>query len=312
MADAQPNESRASRAPQDANGASRAALEPLEASAPPMHPWVEAAFAAAQSDYGRVEQGIQEALEIADEISARFADAWCMWRVWSRQNWIDFAQSQASITKDRIEATSLRGLDELAEGLKASSAGIVLTSPHMGDYLHMCAKFLTRFPERRILVYRRRPPSEIDRAVLARFGELGLRVDLVVTGPDAAMRMNRSLKAGAIAVLMFDLPCIWGQTTPVSFLGRDAHFVAGPATLAMRTASHLVPVGAVQRHDGPQGFLGRISSTESHRSRSSVQAMTARLVEDLERMLVLAPDQWLHWNFLPEFRAGSTSPIEGD
>lgn len=273
-----------------------------------IHPWVAAGLEDARADRSIVERGILTALDVEAATASRFADAWCMWRVWSRQNWIDCADSPASVTRDRALALPLPGIEAVRARIHSTDSGTIVTSPHMGDYLHVLLKVMLGLSDRKILISRRRPPGELESAVLARLKELGLQCELVVTGPDAALRLARGLRKGGLALIMFDLPGGWGPTTSVPFLGENAGFVAGPATLALRTGAHLIPVGAIQERSGAKGFLGTIpGATAESGAPTSPTNLTATLAADLSRLVRMAPDQWLHWNFLPEFRAATTA-----
>jgi phosphatidylinositol dimannoside acyltransferase len=102
----------------------------------------------------------------------------------------------------------------------------------------------------------------------------------------------RVLRRHDIVILLVD----WGYRAdgiPVRFFGEWTTFPAGPATLAAKTGATIVALGVIRERPGHfRVMLGdRIAVTSSEPG--ELQRATQAVAADLERMIRLAPDQWI-------------------
>lgn len=120
-----------------------------------------------------------------------------------------------------------------------------------------------------------------------------------------AVGLVKRLKQSNTSLLTFiDLPKGFGERVKVQFLGRDAWFPRGPATLALLAKVPILPI--LNFTDGnknyinvfPQLYPAAYSKSSRH---GSAQEITQQLVSYLERAITLYPWQWRFFSALPSF-----------
>lgn len=212
-------------------------------------------------------------------------------------------RSFGSYARYWIESFRLPGLDGAdvdvnmwADGLEhidaalATGRGAILALPHLGGWDFAGAWLVRRGYPLAVVVETVEPPK-----LLAWFSalrsEIGLRV--IPLGPRAGAAVLAELRANRVVALLCDRD-IGGGGVDVEFFGEHTTLPAGPATVAMRAKSALLPA-AVYFEDG-LGHRGEVRpslAVERRGSlRSDVERLTQDLADELESLIRAAPEQW--------------------
>ncbi|MDB1088945.1 phosphatidylinositol mannoside acyltransferase [Streptomyces sp. ACA25] len=142
-------------------------------------------------------------------------------------------------SEERIRSgVQVTDIDRLTDGI-AAEHGVVLALPHMANYdlagAYLATGLRTPFTT---VAERLRPESLYDRFVAHREG-LGMEV-LPHAGGAAFGTLARRLRKGGLVALVADRD-MSASGVEVSFFGETARMPLGPAMLALRTGSVLLP-----------------------------------------------------------------------
>jgi lauroyl/myristoyl acyltransferase len=119
-----------------------------------------------------------------------------------------------------------------------------------------------------------------------------LGMSIVPLGPAAANASIKALNNGEILCLVADRD-LQGNGVPVEFFGEKTTLPAGPATLALRTGSPLLPTAVYWRDGSRWGHARPALDTERRgRLRDDVARVTQDLATEFEHLISAAPEQW--------------------
>ena len=161
----------------------------------------------------------------------------------------------------------------------SSGQGVVAVLGHFGNWDHGGAWVTQQGVGFTTVAERLRPESLYDRFVAYR-ESLGMEVLPLTGGPDVTHVLQERLRSGGLVGLLADRDL--GDTgLEVSLLGEPARLPAGPALLALRTDSVLLPV--VSFYDGEHTYLEFCPPlTSAHpRVRDAVKALTQQWADVL-------------------------------
>jgi KDO2-lipid IV(A) lauroyltransferase len=119
-------------------------------------------------------------------------------------------------------------------------------------------------------------------------------VNVVPLGPDAGAAVMAAIKANHVVCLMCDRD-LERNGVDVEFFGERTTLPAGPAALALRTGTPLLPttVYFTGRATGHLGFVRPPMVVERRDGfRADVQRITQDLAHELEGLIRQAPTQW--------------------
>ncbi len=187
-----------------------------------------------------------------------------------------------------------RGFDvEGFEHLRAARAagfGPIMVLPHLGGW-EWAAAWLGRVAGIPVtaVVEPLEPPdvAEWFRDLRCSYG-----INVVPLGPDALGSVVAAVKARHVVCLLADRD-LSDSGIEVSFFGATTTLPVGPALVARRTGSPLLPTAVY--FDGNRRICRirpPISVPTSGRLRSDLQAATQLLARELEELIEAAPDQW--------------------
>lgn len=203
--------------------------------------------------------------------------------------WVDSSRIPSLTDAEIDTGFSYEGFEHIENGFSAG-VGPILALPHLGGW-EWAGRWLNARPgyEVTVVVERQDPPELFDWMVDYREA-FGMHV--IPLGPDAAKSVIRALNANHVVCLLCDRD-IEGNGVEVDFFGETTTMPAGPATLALRTGAHIVPVGVYQL-DGRHHAVVRppVPAPREGRLRDDVQATTQRLAGDLEVLIRAKPEQW--------------------
>lgn len=168
--------------------------------------------------------------------------------------------------------------------------GPILALPHLGTW-EWAAFWVALVPKHKVtaIVEPLEPPEVFDWFVGLRES---LGMSIVPLGPAAANASIKALNNGEILCLVADRD-LQGNGVPVEFFGEKTTLPAGPATLALRTGSPLLPTAVYWRDGSRWGHARPALDTERRgRLRDDVARVTQDLATDFEHLISAAPEQW--------------------
>lgn len=240
-------------------------------------PWVARGFdAMADRAFGRGGRGVKQlranlarARPDLDEqgLSALTQDAMRSYlRYWKEAfrlpQWTP-AEIRARLVANHVE----RLFDPLASG-----QGVVAVLGHFGNWDHAGAWVTSQGTGFTTVAERLKPESLYDRFVSYR-ESLGMEVLPLTGGPDVTHVLQERLRAGGLVALLADRD-LAASGLEVDILGEPALLPAGPALLALRTGSVLLPVVSYYDREHTQlDFRPPLTSSEP-RVRDAVRDLT--------------------------------------
>jgi lauroyl/myristoyl acyltransferase len=181
------------------------------------------------------------------------------------------------------------GLERVDEALE-TGRGAVLALPHLGGWEWAGAWMASQGYKLTVVVEALHPKSLFDWFVDLREG-LGLTV--VPLGPKAGSTVLAALARNEVVCLVCDRD-IGGTGVEVEFFGERTTLPGGPAMLALRARSTLLPTAIY--FTGRSGHFGLVRpplSLERQGSmREDVSRITQELADELEVLIRRAPEQW--------------------
>jgi phosphatidylinositol dimannoside acyltransferase len=182
------------------------------------------------------------------------------------------------------------GLEHVLRPVTAGR-GTIVAMPHLGGW-EWAAFWTARILELDVTaVVEPVDPPELFEFFTEFRRSLGLHI--VPLGPEAGREVLRALRSGHVLALLADRD-IERNGVEVEFFGERTTLPAGPATLALRTGSPLVPAAAYLR--GRQHHIVARppvpSERRERRLRDDVVRVTQALAHELEALIRVAPEQW--------------------
>ncbi|MGI9604801.1 MAG: phosphatidylinositol mannoside acyltransferase [Acidimicrobiales bacterium] len=182
------------------------------------------------------------------------------------------------------------GFDHIQRA-RANGKAPILVLPHLGGW-EWAAFWLARIHDIKVtaVVEPLEPPELFD--WFADFRE-SLGMDIVPVGPEAGPAILDAVEKRNTICLLADRIVAGASAVPVEFFGETTMLPAGPATIALRTGSPLLPTAVYFR--GSQHFAEvrpPVAAERQGRFRDDVTRVTQDLARELERFIRAAPEQW--------------------
>lgn len=191
------------------------------------------------------------------------------------------AQLDAGFTRE--------GYEHIEAALAAGKGGI-MTLPHLGGW-EWAAFWLAQVKQIPVTaVVERLEPDALFEWFVALRRSLGMTV--VPLGPDAGTASTRALHDNHLLALLCDRD-IAGNGVEVEFFGEQTTLPGGPAVLALRTGSPILPTAIY--FDGPNRHAvvrPPLDTTRTGKLRDDVQRITQAVAHALEDLIRVAPEQW--------------------
>jgi predicted LPLAT superfamily acyltransferase len=219
-------------------------------------------------------------------------------------DWFFYKQLEVSSWADVDRPSGvLRDRDRVGAYLHDCPRGVVVATIHMGDYLEALRQLRLVAPAGRpIYVLRRGAATDVERRAFAHVA--GAAALTVLRSGDSLAAPVRALRRGALLVTLFDLPGRYGRTVPVTFFGRPARFVCGPAELAVLGRADVLPLFCHYDADlRPVAEAAPVIAADGHAHMAD--ALTQQLCGLAERRICAHPSQWAHWSLLDELLVAS-------
>jgi len=185
---------------------------------------------------------------------------------------------------------SVEGFEHIEAGLERGR-GVVLALPHLGGW-EWAGRWMTDRGHRLTVVVEPLEPPELFEWFTNLRRELGMNV--VPLGPSAAPAVLAALRRNEVVCLLCDRDIQGGGVT-VEFFGEETTLPAGPAMLAIRADSVVLPTAVyfTARIDGHHAVVRPpLDLARGSDLRSDVARITQDLANELEHLIRRAPEQW--------------------
>jgi lauroyl/myristoyl acyltransferase len=182
------------------------------------------------------------------------------------------------------------GVEHIDAAMAEDSVGPVLALPHLGGW-EWAAAWITKVRGWRLaaVVEELEPPELFD--WFLRFRE-SLGMNIIPLGPQAAAQVAAAALDKEVVCLLSDRD-IGGGGIEVDFFGERTTLPAGPAIMALRTGSRILPTAVYFDGDGINGVVRPpLDVTRQGRLREDVARITQDLAHELEYLIRKAPEQW--------------------
>jgi len=195
------------------------------------------------------------------------------------------AQDLLSLDGDRFRLEGREHVDKaLAEG-----KGVVIGTPHLGNWDLGAAWFASRGYQPTTVVEPIEPPALFDWFCSYR---RSLGVGIVPLGSDAGSVLLKKLREGLMVGLVCDRD-LAGNGVEVEFFGERTTFPAGPATLALRAGAPLLPGGNFFEGDAHRCIIRPpLDTSRQGTIKQDIARITQALASEFEVLIRRAPDQW--------------------
>jgi KDO2-lipid IV(A) lauroyltransferase len=172
----------------------------------------------------------------------------------------------------------------------ARSGGVLAVCAHFGNF-EPAAPWLASRGFRWMAPMERIRPRALFEYLMSRRGARSAGGELVVP-PDAARRLLRALREGAVVAIATDRD-LGTPSVRVTMFGHPARVPSGPASLAILTGAPVVAVTV--RRTAPGRFVARaeqVAWTASGNRKADETALMQRITDVLARHIAEAPEQW--------------------
>jgi len=249
---------------------------------------------------------LEAALNESPDRAQKIASDWFHYRTVSTENWRQAAESTFTESIRRAESISINDTYLLEYFLNSHQEGIVLLTIHMGDYLHSILKLLKLAQRRKVVILRRKTWSRDEHTAFGKISLLGHDVEIVRHGPHAPRSITKALRKGAIAILLYDLPQRWGQTSTVTMFNKQLHWVVGPLQLAILGRACVLPFFSFSTSKGP---VCELKAVRDYRQldgdrRTLLQNEMQIIASYAEIIIRRKAAQWDHWWLIGEMLTG--------
>lgn len=188
-------------------------------------------------------------------------------------------------------AFSVEGYDEHLMSALERGNGAILALPHLGGW-EWAGRWAADNGQRLAVVVEPLEPVELFEWFADLRRQFGMKV--IPLGPDAGSECLKALRNNEVLCLLSDRD-LTGTGAPVDFFGERTTLPAGPATLALRCGSALLPTAVYfsNRTSGHHAIIRPpIECSRQGRLREDVNRITQVLAGELESLIRRAPEQW--------------------
>lgn len=197
-----------------------------------------------------------------------------------------------ALSKKQVQASfSVEGFDEHLSTALDCGNGAILALPHLGGW-EWAGRWAADRGHRLAVVVEPLDPPELFEWFADLRRQFGMKV--IPLGPDAGAECLRALRNNEILCLLSDRD-LTGTGVSVDFFGERTTLPAGPATLAIRCGSALLPTAVYfsNRTSGHHAIIRPpIDCTRRGGLREDVARITQVLAGELELLIRRAPEQW--------------------
>jgi phosphatidylinositol dimannoside acyltransferase len=201
----------------------------------------------------------------------------------------DLMRLPTARVEDLRPLLSLHGMEHLEAAL-ARGRGVMVVSAHMGSWEVAAAIWSATIAPVSLFAEELEPRElyEWYRKTRARLG-----ISVLPVNRTGLKQVIQALDAQEMVVTAIDRD-LFGTGIDVDFFGRPARIPSGPAAIALRRGTPVLPVCVYRLPDDSylaEGWPPIVAEPTGDRERD-VRAVTVQLVRHLERIIRAHPEQW--------------------
>lgn len=222
--------------------------------------------------------------------------------------WFDTLRLPALDARQVADGFTIEGLQHLTDAFDRG-VGPILALPHVGGWEWAGRWLGTEHGWPVSAVAEQLEPPELYEWFLEL--RAGLGMEIIPLSPSAGSESARALAAGHVMCLLCDRD-LAGTGIEVEFFGETTTLPGGPALMALRSESPLLPTAVYFRGGRCHGVVRPPLDTERRgRLRDDVQRVTQDLARELEDLIRVAPEQWhlLQPNWPSDLPAGADDAL---
>ena len=253
---------------------------------------------------GRVARNIYRALFFIcarKEVRQLYRNIECIWKLPPHSSFAKrFAKQvvdhQIGVFLDAVYPLSdfeIEGLDILQQHVNevTSERGQLMVTAHLGnwEFAGACTARVTP----RAFYALGKPVRWLTPWI--EYGRKQLGMYTLWTHQQAERKMLQVLKTGSFLALVMDQKPKGRKGPIVNFFSLPTEFVAGPATLAIRSQLGVVAVFCLHVAPGRYRVVSRVLTLPGH-GEIDIQALTQRFATEIETWIRRYPEQWT-WNY---------------
>lgn len=201
----------------------------------------------------------------------------------------------------------VQGVEHL-EAARKRGKGVMVISAHMGSWEVAAAIWSATIAPVSLFAEELEPQELYDwyRQTRARLG-----ISVLPANRSGLRKVLQALDANEMVVTAIDRDML-GTGVEVEFFGRTARIPDGPAALALRRGTPLLPVCVLRNPDDTYQAIGwpPIFAEGTGNHQADVRRVTKQLVRHLEEIIRAHPDQWHMphpiWKDAPGFSSRET------
>jgi KDO2-lipid IV(A) lauroyltransferase len=201
----------------------------------------------------------------------------------------DLMRLPVARVEDLERLLHVEGLEHL-EAARARGKGVMVISAHMGSWEVAAAIWSATIAPVSLFAEELEPRELFDWYCQTR-ARLGISV-LPATRP-GLRKVLEALDANEMVVTAIDRDMV-GSGVKVDFFGRPARIPEGPAAIALKRGTPLLPVCVLRNPDDTYLAIGSppIFAERTGDHQADVRLVTEKLVRHLEEIIRAHPDQW--------------------
>lgn len=219
---------------------------------------------------------------------------------------------QPEATRRRyLEKVSFPDEADVRRVLEHATRGLLVVSIHSDGYLPGILRLCSALrPGLRVNLVKREPPGPQDAVFEALHPPREVRI--LRTRERPGLAALAALRSGEVVCVMLDVPPTFdaGPTYGAAILGNVLRLPRGPAELAARAGTLILPVVATGRAIECAALIDAAGARDAGRAQriERIQTELARLVD---RWIRARPETWMLWSHLPAFLSGSENVPTG-
>ncbi len=184
----------------------------------------------------------------------------------------------------------------------AAQHGSIIATMHFGPYsLGLVWLLHTYYQGRKVIIIKSDTDDQDEQRAIRRLGELGSEVEFVApTATGDLHRVAKAVRAGAIAIVLIDLPPSFGRSDRVELLGHQVSFASGAIDLAALCGVPLMLFRIRSLVTADRFELGDMFDVARTGAASRERAFR-RVARFISETLRDHPEQWHMWERFGEY-----------
>lgn len=208
---------------------------------------------------------------------------------WYARYWADAFRAHRVSREELAQRFVMDGGEHIQSAID-DGVGAVLATLHQGDWDKGGRYVSERWPMTAVAEVLQ--PRALFEKFLAYRRKLGMGIIPLEKGTDVTAQCAELCRRGELVALLADRD-LSGRGVPVRFFGRTAKMARGPAVIAARTGTRILPAVIYQKEDGTHHCVVRppLPPTPDESPESIARTMQV-LAEEYEGFVCRAPAQW--------------------